>query len=152
MNPSVKYPFVKWRLLCNINSNPIIYLFVKYSGYLFLSCSICSPPLVAIPLLVKALQNHPLSVYVVPAQDPIPNSKHGGQAQARPVGAMSSPSPVAHSMMGTLPNHSQRDAVRCLWLLEESNLFVLGAETHKGDGNGIIDSLVSTWRLRLRPI
>lgn len=41
-------------------------------------CSICSSLLVTISLIVKALQNHPFSVYWVPAQDPIPNSKDGG--------------------------------------------------------------------------
>ena len=94
---STLFPYTT--LFRSSNSNPIIYLFGKSSGYVSLFWGICRPPLVTIPLVAKGLQNHPFLVHVLPARDPIPNSRAGGY------------SPGSHSQLqdggyspGSVPN------------------------------------------------
>lgn len=120
MKPAVKSPFVQHSLLCGSNSNPVIYLFGKCSGYISLFCSIQGPPLVTVPLVAKARRYDLFSVHVVLAQDPFPAPGLEDTAQDPP-GRAEHPHALTE---GTLPDHSQRGAGG-LWLLEERSLMPL---------------------------
>lgn len=96
-----------------MNSNPIIYLFGKCSGALFV-LKPHSPPLVTTPLARKALKSPVLS-----PRAPWAGSRSHLQAQALAVSARQFPPPVAHSMTGRLLSHRQRCGDYGAWPPEE---------------------------------